>query len=224
LKKKIFKIEELTFDSEIYPRMDIGWQTAYQYSQAMRVGDVFPPILIGLFEGKYYVVDGWHRVRAKKLLHEKYIDAVVKKYENFADMFLDAVKYNVSHGKQLSTQEKVRIIHKFEQMHFKLEQISKIIKVPLDKIELFQARTVMGPNGAPIYLKSVVARAEPNEKAIMQVDMSKLSTRTIAALFGQLIEIVRSGIFSVEDEKTKSLAIELYGLLHEILEVKVEAR
>jgi hypothetical protein len=204
--------------------MDIGWQTAYQYSQAMKVGDVFPPILIGLFEGKHYVVDGWHRVKAKKLLYEQYIDAVVKKYENFADMFLDAVKYNVSHGKQLSTQEKVRIIHKFEQMHFKLEQISKIIKVPLDKIELFQARTIMGPNGVPIYLKSVVARAEPSEKAIMQVDMSKLSTRTIAALFEQLIEIIRSGIFSVEDEKAKSLAIELYGLLHEILEVAVEAR
>jgi hypothetical protein len=224
LKKKIFKIDELTFDNEIYPRMDIGWQTAYQYSQAMKVGDVFPPIFIGLFEGKYYVVDGWHRVKAKKLLYEQYIDAVVKKYENFADMFLDAVKYNVSHGKQLSTQEKVRIIHKFELMHFKLEQISKIIKVPLDKIELFQARTIMGPNGVPIYLKSVVARAEPNEKAIMEVDMSKLSTRTVAALFEQLIEIIRSGIFSVEDEKTKSLAIELYGLLHEILEVTVEAR
>ena len=124
----LVKVSELVFDSELYPRNKVSWLTAYSYSQAMRAGEVFPPIRVGLFQGKKYVVDGWHRVEAKRLLGEEYVEAVVKRYNDFKSMFVDAVKYNISHGRALSVQEKARIIHKLEEFQFTPAEISQIVK------------------------------------------------------------------------------------------------
>jgi len=62
----VLAISELKLDKRLYPRIKIGWLTAYQYAQAMRAGSVFPPIMVGEYQGEKYVVDGWHRVEAKK--------------------------------------------------------------------------------------------------------------------------------------------------------------
>lgn len=210
-------------DTELYPRIKEQWQTYYKYAQAMKVGDIFPAIMVGEYNSKLYVVDGWHRIRAKQLLKEKHIQAFVKKYKNAQDIFLDAIKYNISHGQPLSTQEKVRLVHKLGEMDFELEQISKIVKIPTDKIELFQDRTIIGPNGHPKYLKSVVARAKPDEKSALAIDQGILGARTTTNLLQQLIELVESNVLNLEDEGIKELAIKLYGLLQEKLELKVEA-
>lgn len=222
MKSKILKISELVFDKELYPRMDIGWQTAYKYSQEMKAGSVFPPITVGLFQGKLYVVDGWHRIRAKELLKEDHIQGTVKDYENYNDMFLDSIKLNISHGQPFSPQDKVRVIYKLESMNIELDKISKIVLVPLNKLELFRSRTVIGPAGKPIFLKSIVAKAKPDLKAITEVNMGSLSVRNIAGLLEQLIELIRSGVFTVEDKNVKSLSVELLGLLQEKLNLVVE--
>lgn len=221
-KRRIFKIDELKLDMEFYPRMEIGWQTAYQYSQAMRVGDIFPPILVGEFEGGFHVVDGWHRIRAKELLKEEHIEGIVKNYDSYADMFFDAIKQNISHGRQLSTQEKVRIVYKLEKMNVELDRITEIVKIPSDKIELFRSRVVIGPDGKPVFLKSVVARAGADEMAALRVDMGRLSTRRISDLLEQLIELLESGVFQVDGE-TKELAVHLYGLLGRALHLSSKA-
>lgn len=219
MKSKILKISELVFDKELYPRMDIGWQTAYKYSQEMKAGSVFPPIIVGLFQGKLYVVDGWHRIRAKELLKEDHIQGTVKDYENYNDMFLDAIKLNISHGQPFSPQDKVRVIYKLENMNFELDAISKIVLIPMGKMEIFRSRTVIGPDGKPIFMKSIVAKAGADLKAIAEVNMESLSVRNISGLIEQLIELIRSGVFTLEDENVKKLAIELYGLLQEKLEL-----
>lgn len=210
-------------DTTLYPRIKEQWQTYYKYAQAMKVGDIFPPIMVGNYDGKLYVVDGWHRIRAKQLLKEKHIQAIIKKYKNSQDIFLDAIKYNISHGQPLSTQEKVRLVYKLGEMDFELEQISKIVKIPTDKIELFRDRTVIGPNGQPKYLKSVVARSKPDEKTALAVDQDILGARTSTNLLEQVIELIESNVLNLGDESVKGLAIKLYGLLQERLELKVKA-
>lgn len=223
MKMKIIKIGKLAFDPEIYPRMEVQWLTAYQYAQAMRVGDEFPPITVGSFEGKLYVIDGWHRIEAKKLLKQEHIQAVIKSYKDKKEMFLDAIKSNIQHGRQLSTHEKVRLVHKLQEMAFELNQISQIVKIPLDKIELFQARVIIGSNGKPIYLKSSVVRTQADVKDMLSVDQTSLSTRTSLQLLQQLVELIRSNVLSFSDEKAKALGVELLGLLREKLELAVEA-
>lgn len=224
MKGRVLKISGLTFDKELYPRMETNWMTAYSYSQAMRSGEVFPPIIVGSFEGKLYVVDGWHRVEAKKMLKEQYVQGIVKDYNDKKTLFLDAIKYNVSHGKPLSSQEKVRLIYKLkEEMGFDVAQIIGIVKVPMDKIELFKARVLTGVDGKPIFLKSVVARSRASDEAKRAVNQDDLGSFNVVNLLSQLIELLESGVLDVDDEAIKPLAVKILGLLQMKLGLKVEA-
>jgi len=223
VKTQIVKIGDLIFDEDLYPRMKVGWLTAYQYAQAMKAGSVFPPILVGKYEGKLYVVDGWHRVEAKKILGEEFIQATIKEYTSEKDIFLDAIKANVAHGRPLSVQEKVRLINKLEEMNFTREQISEIVFVPADMVEKLRVRTIIGPNGKPIYLKSVVAKSVTDSTEASEVDMDKFSVRTVKDLLSQMIALLEAGIYPLEDEDVKELTVKLYTLLGERLKL-VEVR
>jgi hypothetical protein len=59
---KIIELDKLVFEPTLYPRTKSDWLTAYKYSQAMAAGNVFPPILVGLLNNRYIVVDGVHRL------------------------------------------------------------------------------------------------------------------------------------------------------------------
>jgi len=212
------KVDELVFDTSLYPRMKTSWLTAYQYAQSMRAGAVFPPITVGVFEGKHYVVDGWHRVEAKKLLGEEYIDAEVKNFKSYAEMFIEAVKLNIAHGKPLSVHEKVRVIHRLEEFGVSREEISQITRVPIDKITLFKTRIVIGANGQPTYLKGITKRAaEKSGGSVELVDQSRFMGRDVNSLLTQLIEMIEGGIYPFEDEKTMELTVKLYRLIQEKL-------
>ena len=223
VKTQIVKIGDLIFDEDLYPRMKVGWLTAYQYAQAMKAGSVFPPILVGKHEGKLYVVDGWHRIEAKRILGEEFIQAIVKEYASEKDIFLDAIKANVAHGRPLSVQEKVRLINKLEEMNFTQDQISEIVLVPVDMIQKFRVRTIIGPNGKPVYLKSIVARSASEPSEATEVDMSKFNTRTVKDLLLQMIALLEAGIYPIEDKDVKELTVKLYTLLGERLKL-VEVR
>ena len=224
MKSILLKISELVFDEEIYPRLKIGWKDAYAYAQAMRAGSVFPPIVVGEFQGKLYVVDGWHRIEARKLLREKYVQGCVKRFELTREMFLEAIKLNSTHGRPLTVQEKARLIYKLSEMKFEPAAISEIVKVPLDKFEVFKTRVIFGPNG-PVYVKSTVAKAGTDEESALSVDMDKLSGISIPSLLEQLIELLEHDIVPLDNDHVKELLLRLYSLLQEKLELKpVEAR
>jgi len=218
-KVQVFRIDELILDSKLYPRMKVGFLTAYQYSQAMKAGAVFPPILVGLYKGKKYVVDGWHRIEAKKLLGEDYIQGIAKKYDSWKEMFVEAVKLNSKHGRPLSVQEKAKIIHRLSEMGFKPEEISEIVHVPVDRIERFKARVIIGPNGQPIYLKSTLVKANVSETEALSVDQDKLVGASVESLMEQLIELLEADVVPMDDDKVKELMVRLYSLLGERLKL-----
>lgn len=220
----VLKIKDLIFDLNFYPRFKTNWLTAYQYAMAMKAGSVFPPITVGVYKGKHYVIDGWHRVEALKTLGEEFVQAVIKKYPSEAEMFAESVRLNASHGLQLTPREKARIIDRLESYHFGLEQISEIVKVPVDKIARFKTKVVVGPNGQKIYIKSVVERAvKGDEKLALKVNQDSFNVRDVTFLLKQLLELLRSGVFPFDDPKVQELAMEVYSLLGEGLKLKMEA-
>jgi hypothetical protein len=95
----------------------------------------------------------------------------------------------------------------------------------MDKIEAFKIRVVYGPNGKPVVLKSVVAKAKVPEEVKVQVDQDKLSVRDAYSLLSQLAELLEAGAINFsEDDRLKELAVKIYRLLAEALELTVEAR
>jgi len=218
---KLVKISELVFDEALYPRLKIGWLTAYSYAQAIRAGRTLPPITVGLFKGKMYVVDGWHRVEAMKMLHEGDIQAIVNKYESRRDIFVDSVKTNVTHGRQLSVQEKVRIVDVLKGYSFTLEQVSDLVAVPLDKMQMFEARIVTMPNGSKMYLKSVVNKAagEDGDSTLLKgLDQDGFNVRDANSLVSQLITLAETKTLPLDDEKLKEKLVHLLSLLQDMLQ------
>jgi len=222
---KLLEISELLFDESIYPRIVRDWLTAYRYSQKMKAGEIFPPIDVGRYDGKLYVIDGIHRIDAKKLLKEKYIDANIKKYENKDEMFVDAVKCNSKHGRQLSVQETARIIYKLgEEMKFELEQIKDIIGMPVVSIERMKLKTIIGPNGKPVYVKGVAEKAAKMSgislEELASLDQSSFSVSTIIQLLNQMIALLEGGIYPLKNDEVLTLTTRLYMLMQERLRLQ----
>ena len=214
--KKLFKLDELVFDKELYPRIKIDWFTAYSYARMMKAGAVFPPILVGLYKGKYYVVDGWHRVEAYKRNKEEYIQGTVKKYEDYKTMFLDAIKHNIGHGRQLNIQEKLRLVDKLKEMKFELHQISEIVRMPIEDIKKILPRKIIRPNGTVVYLKKLSAESKVD---VSKVDQDSFSGRTVKHLVKQLIEVLKAD--PELDEDVRELLTVLYGMLEKYVK-KIE--
>jgi hypothetical protein len=209
---KSIKISDLIFDKELYPRITTDWFTVYSYTQMMRAGAVFPPIKVGLLEGLLYVVDGWHRSHARLALKEEYIQGTIKKYTDRKTLFVDAVEANIIHGRQLSSQEKVRIISLLQIYQIAPERISEIVRVPLDKIARFEVRAIKDNFGNIIYLKGLTSKlGSPLD--LSNVDQSSFATYSLHQALRQLIAVLEAGIFPTDDKESKVLASHLLELL-----------
>ncbi len=226
MRERIVKLSELVFDEELYPRFKTDWLTVYQYTEAMKSGSVFPPIVVGVWRGKKYVIDGWHRCEAVRKLGRDCIKAVIKKYKKYRDMFADAVRYNSTHGRMLSSQEKARIIQKLNQMGFSKVQISEIVKVPVEKIERFEVKVVRNVvTGKPIVLKAPVEEAVQKNPEILEkiergeISQESLATRTQKHILRQLLELLKNDLLDVTDREIAEYLSEIYMILGEKLKV-----
>ena len=57
-------ISDVEWDDSIYPRTQADWRTIWEYQDAMKIGNEFPPILVGQEGGKHFGIDGRHRFLA----------------------------------------------------------------------------------------------------------------------------------------------------------------
>lgn len=216
-KRRILAIKDLVFDEDVYPRMKVGWLTAYQYAQAIKAGAEFPAIIVGFYKDRYYVIDGWHRVEAHRVLKEQMIQAIIYEYSSKRDMFADAVVLNVVHGRQLSVQERVRIVDTLKEMDFTRIEIGELVRIPTDKLGRFEARVIIRPNGEKLYLKSLTDRADG--QGIEEGDQDTFSVRDVLNLLTQLVSVLRADIFPAEDTKVQERGAEAYSLLGQRLEL-----
>ena len=164
------KLSEIEFDEELYPRTSYNWQTGYDYSQSMKVGAKFPDIILALYNGKKYLVDGKHRMEATKLLKKDSIKAIIHTGWNRERIYKEAVKSNITHGKGLSPYEKRMIAVKLMEMNCKDSEVSELIQIPMDKMESFIGqRLVNSITGEPI-------TSEGNEKIAKEIGQAILKS------------------------------------------------
>lgn len=148
---KTVDIKDITVDPELYPRMKHNWQTAFEYSESMKCGSVFPKIILAINNGTLYLVDGKHRIEANKICKLKKIEAIIYHGLSRNEIYKMAVKLNVAHGLGLSTYDKRRAVLKLMEMGVKGKEISLLTNVQEDKLETFvEQRMVSSITGKPI--------------------------------------------------------------------------
>lgn len=198
-KTKLLSLKEIVEDAELYPRHIYSskewcdWQTVHKYSEALKAGAVFPPILVGRFAGNYYLIDGKHRKEMYKANKVDVIECVVKQYSSRKEMFVDAIKANVVHGRQLSSYDRAEIIVKLRKMDFTDEQISGIVSIPVLKVESFVAdRITLTTSGEQMILKApmknLVGQEVSNDFEVVQQPFGARSQEQIVEEFLVLLE------------------------------------
>ncbi len=228
------KLSEIEFDEELYPRSSYNWQTGYDYSQSMKVGANFPDIILALYKGKKYLVDGKHRIEATKLLKKDSIQAIVHTGWDRKRIYKEAVKSNITHGRSLSPYEKRRIAIRLMEMNCKDSEISELIQIPMDKMESFvKGRLVNSITGEPITSEGSEEIAREIGQAILKsggkhfdgTTMSEEDFRDLETtqrnfymssqtnLLTQLIKILEKDLLDKKNKKVMKLIKKLKGLL-----------
>jgi hypothetical protein len=137
MSKKI-PIEKIAIDASLYPRSGVNDFTIHRMVAALQVGTILPPIII---EAKTLrLVDGRHRYETHKREGLKTIEVEEKVYKNEADLFADAVRFNIGHGQPLDTYSVRNAIIRLETYGYSKEAISEVVRLPLDDIKKIEKR------------------------------------------------------------------------------------
>ena len=215
---KTVEIKKIKFDEDLYPRIQMGWQTAYDYSQSMRTGTKFPPIVLALSNNKLVLIDGWHRINACKNLKKLTIEAEIHVGWSRKQMFEEAIRRNISHGRVLSPYEKRRIALKLRGYNYPNEVVSELIQVPLDKLENFIGTRLVNSLTGEVIVKSGMkhlAGQEVSDAKMIDVKSSEknMYIRSQIDLIEQLINLIGNGLIDLENETIANKLEELKQLL-----------
>ena len=106
------RIDDVVLDPSMQVRKQTSQATVKKYAESMGEGCVLPPVTLASVDGVLVLVDGWHRVAAKKSLGEQSMEAVVTEM-TYDEARWAAAKANLEHGLPLAKQEVVEVFHVF---------------------------------------------------------------------------------------------------------------
>lgn len=105
------KIEAITIDSEIASRCELRKDIVSEYANAMRQGAEFPPVTVFFNGADFFLVDGFHRIHAKKANGTRKILADVWQ-GGYRDAILYATGANITSELKLTEADIHRNINK----------------------------------------------------------------------------------------------------------------
>lgn len=153
---ELIKIKNVEINEKYYPRDNIegNWATIETYYNAMKTGSIFPPIVVAKIKGKMYLVDGLHRLKASIKKGEKLIQAEILEGLTFSEVYQEAVKRNVSHGKSLTYYEKLKAIQRLKEFGLEMKKIESIVQMPIQLIKKqLPQRLVINSSGNTVVVK-----------------------------------------------------------------------
>ena len=195
-------IAELVLDFDFYPRAEVNSQHVTYMCAAINAGAELPPLIAE--KKTLRVVDGFHRVRAYGRVHgEDYKAAVIEKvYESEADLFLDAARYNSSHGRILTQFDQTHCILKAERLSIETEQLASALQITIDAVgKLRSGSTGVLLNVGDVPLKRTIRHMAGRTLTKPQMEANgKLSGMNQMFYVNQLIMILENGLLDAENE------------------------
>lgn len=93
---------EIQLNKSIYPRCDIDADHVFNIVQSLRIGTKFDPIVVD--SKNHWIIDGAHRHAAysQTFGSSGLVEVIERDYKTTAEMFVDAVRLNARHGKNLT--------------------------------------------------------------------------------------------------------------------------
>ena len=215
---QVIRIDTINFDEKLYPRTKWDWFTVNDYKNSMKTGAVFPPIEVALFKKKFYLIDGRHRIEARKQLKDEYISAIVHKNLNQKQIFVKAIQSNIIHGRPLSFQDKMMVVDKLQKLSFSMKDIVRLVNIPADKITKFSIERVTNTiSGETVYLKATTknfaGQSVPDDFEDMQ---EPFSTRGQLSLLRQTVSLFQDGLVDFNDREIVKEVVKLKSIVQSL--------
>ncbi len=206
------KISDLTLDWGLYPRKEVDHKDVVRsYARAIDAGCIFPTVKVGLFRGKKVIVDGVHRVSARKLKNIDYVDCSELPFDSEAELFAEAVRLNAGHGKSFTETELKDNIKRLKKFKFSVKEIQAITSVPASEIYRESAAPIAiltTPSGRKINcnIQKIDCAGQPDIRELLQFKNALMLIRDVArkgciptddALFKELVTQCRSALQKV---------------------------
>jgi hypothetical protein len=210
-------LDSIIFDEEIYPRVQAVNQVAFIYSENMKAGQIFPPILLGKYKGKLYLIDGKHRMWAHQILKRNTISAVIKNYKSKIDMLKDSITLN-NHGKPLTLADKAKLLNKLREYNVPDEEIH--LTLGISDFSVLTNRFIT-KEGKTVPIAAMTKKALDSQ-VVSEKDLAatydvkserKLITRTAPQAVEQMLIALQRNLIDFEDEDTKTKCLEILSIL-----------
>lgn len=190
------KLSELVLDFDLYPRGSVDGYHVAEIAAAMEAGSEMPPIVIDK-ESKR-VVDGFHRWKAyrRHFGEDHEVSCVEKKYENEAAMFVEAMKYNASHGRALTQHDKTHCAMLADKLGISLDVVSESLNLTVSRVETLTRERVSGGKGLErIPLKRTIRHMSGKKLNKRQVEANKKFSGMEQQFYvNQVIELIESDL------------------------------
>lgn len=216
---KRMKVAELILDFGIYPRNNVDDFNVRNLCDALAAGIELPPVIIDKKSKR--TIDGFHRCRAA-IRHggeDAEISVIEKSYASEKEMFLDAMRYNASHGAKLDPCDRTHCAIVAERLGINPELVAGALNMPVDKLAKLSGKIGHTRGGESIALKNTVSKRFAGRSLNKrQVEANtKLSGMQQVFYANQLIELLEAEMLDTEDENLIERLRVLNGLLDEML-------
>ena len=223
-------ISKIVVDESIYPRSSVSEFEVRRLLAALATGATFPPLLI---EAKTMrLVDGRLRLEAYRANKTKTAEVVEKVYASEADLFADAVRANIAHGLALDQYQIRSAIIRLERYGYQRDQISEVVRLPVEAIEKIERGFAQTQQGEPIALKGGLSHLRGQTLDDEQIEVNRhyggpkavFYVRQIIALLEQDMWPVKSVMFVSEMDRLTALWREIIAQPRERRSQDSEAR
>ena len=130
-------LDTLIQDRSIYPRRNIVENKVNAYADALKVGVIFPAIIVESVNERPTgrILDGWHRYEAHLKLNKKQIPVKLVECDTELDAVRQSYLLNVEHGLPYSSIEIKQYVKTAEELGMTIKQIADDINKPETKVQ-----------------------------------------------------------------------------------------
>jgi hypothetical protein len=152
------KAIDLVFDWNLWPRQSaqrLDSTNVARMREALRSGFPLPPILVSKSDMR--IVDGFHRTQSVLDVFgdDGEIEAILKEYQNEAEMYLDAGATNCRHGLPMSPKDRAHFISRCRKMKCPWPAIAEALSMDPKRVKAFvESRTATTPDGETVPLSA----------------------------------------------------------------------
>lgn len=222
------KISDLVIDPKLIELRPINLFYVDRYRKAMRVGSVFPSIIIE--EGTNRVISGNHRVSAylDEYGGDHVVAAIAETFPDEATVIRRFAEENTRHGMPLSNISRKAIVHALFKLGDSPENIAAILDIPVRQVKNLGDMVVLvvgkGKKGEMKPIKYGLGHMAGQKITPKQYEEHRKADRgvPIGMLARQIQRWIDNGWVDMTDMTTLSVLTDLYESLGKLMEGQLQ--